>query len=404
MKKWTPYMVIAVGMGLLLLLLVFIAQHRPRHMNEHITLRQQDKIPYGTFVAQHLLTGLFPHATISNDKSKPGYWQTLSEDTTHQALILIAKSFNADNDELNRLFDLAKKGNYVFIIANNLSFEANRFFNCTDNYLSYDNFDNDDDSLHVHSEQPPFALVQHSFIYPGKKYESYFTAIDTPKTIVLGRTLQRKVNFIQLNAGAGSIFIHLAPLAFSNYFILHRNNIQYYQNALSVIPANVRKVVWSEYYLSKPAHNVQQEPNLFRILLQYPSFKWALLTAMAFMLLFVLLEMRRKQRIIPAYNKPVNDSLDFVKTIGRLYYERHDHQNLVKKMSLYFSDHVRNRYKLSTEKLDDDFAMALHQKSTYPLADIKDIINFINQSDEYEITDEQLFHFYKQLEQFYQNT
>ena len=75
--------------------------------------------------------------------------------------------------------------------------------------------------------------------------------------------------------------------------------------------------------------------------------KWAaLLTAIFALLLYVVLEMRRKQRTIPVMTKPKNDSLEFVKTIGRLYHDKGDHKNLCRKMSAYFLEHVRNRYKL----------------------------------------------------------
>jgi hypothetical protein len=96
--------------------------------------------------------------------------------------------------------------------------------------------------------------------------------------------------------------------------------------------------------------------------------------------------------------------LDFVKTIGRLYYDKQDHRNLAKKMSTYFLDHIRTTYKLSTQTLDDTFITALHAKSGYPEEGLKSIINFIKQIDTAQITETPLFNFYKQLELFYLNT
>ena len=65
--------------------------------------------------------------------------------------------------------------------------------------------------------------------------------------------------------------------------------------------------------------------------------------------------MRRKQRYIPVVAKPKNDSLDFVKTIGRLYYDKGDHKNLSRKMGAFFLEHVRSRYKLPTGTLNEEF-------------------------------------------------
>ncbi len=143
-----------------------------------------------------------------------------------------------------------------------------------------------------------------------------------------------------MNAGEGAVYIHTSPLVFSNYFILHKNNIPYFQQAVSVIPASVNKVLWNEYYLTKQNTPSQREPGWLRVLFQYKAFRWGLITAMATLFVFILLEMRRKQRIIPIIEKSKNDSLDFVQTIGRLYYDKKDHKDLSKKMGIYFLDHV----------------------------------------------------------------
>ncbi len=102
--------------------------------------------------------------------------------------------------------------------------------------------------------------------------------------------------------------------------------------------------------------------------------------------------------------KPKNDSLDFVKTIGRLYYEKQDHKNLSKKMAAYFLEHIRNRYKLSTNNLDENFIISLKMKSGYDEATIREIISFIKNLDDSDtISEEQLAYFHKQLEEFYRN-
>jgi hypothetical protein len=66
------------------------------------------------------------------------------------------------------------------------------------------------------------------------------------------------------------------------------------------------------------------------------SFGAAFVVLAAILLLYVLLNMRRKQRYIPIVKKPSNDSLDFVKTIGRLYFDKADHKNLCRKMASFF--------------------------------------------------------------------
>lgn len=109
--------------------------------------------------------------------------------------------------------------------------------------------------------------------------------------------------------------------------------------------------------------------------------------------------------MIPPHPQPTNESLDFVKTMGRLYYERRDHLNLARKMSVYFMEHVRSAYKLSTHTLDEAFTEALHYKSGYPEEELKEIISFIQSlKGEGTVNEQQLIHFHNQLESFYQNS
>jgi len=71
-------------------------------------------------------------------------------------------------------------------------------------------------------------------------------------------------------------------------------------------------------------------------------------------------------------------------------------------MAAYFLEHIRNRYKLSTNQLDDEFITSLQRKTAQPEKNIREIISFINNIDETdEIVDEQLAGFHKRLEEFY---
>jgi hypothetical protein len=191
---------------------------------------------------------------------------------------------------------------------------------------------------------------------------------------------------------------------------MQAKDIRYFEQVLSVIPKEVNKISWNEYYLSKPGNsrntnNQQKQPSFLRVLMQEPAFAWALWVAVFTILLYALMEMRRKQRFIPAYAKPQNDSLDFIKTIGRLYYDRKDHHNLARKMSVYFLEHVRASYKLATHTLDDKFVQSLHYKSGYSLEKIASIVQFINHLENTStVTEAQLASYHKQLENFYQTT
>jgi hypothetical protein len=376
-------------------------------MDERITLREKDKIPYGTAAARGLITSLFPNTSITSDSKNPGYWNDVSFGSGKQAVILMSGYFNADEYELKKILDFVKDGNYVFIIGRGFSTDAQTTFNFTygqDNSSIF--YSVVDDSLKMKLEKPSFPSDS-LFVYPGTKFESWFETFDTSHALVLGRN-ETQPNFISMNIGEGSVFIHAAPLAFSNYFILHKNNIRYFEQVLSVIPADVERIVWNDYYLNKKVNNNDREgggPNWLGVLMKIPAFRAGLFVLLLLLLLWVLLNSRRKQRLIPEYAKPRNESMDFVKTMGRLYYERRDHQNLAKKMGMYFLEHVRSTYKLPTHTLDEQFIDALRFKSGYSSDDLNEIVSFVQYlQDNGSVNEQQLIHFHNQLESFYQNT
>jgi len=60
---------------------------------------------------------------------------------------------------------------------------------------------------------------------------------------------------------------------------------------------------------------------------------------------------------------------------------------------------------LTTHTIDDDFINAVHRKTAYPMEELKSIVRFIQFADTAPaISENQLSHFHKQLELFYQNT
>lgn len=403
MSKAFPYIIGLVVLVLLGFLMMSNRAKQTRRMDERITLRQQDKIPYGTRVARELLPSLFPSAETPYDVSYPGNWDSIITDDDKQAVIVMSDYLDADETELKRLADFVEEGNYVFLISRSVSDAVSNYFHLSvqsDYYSAAGG-----DSLRLRLEAPGYR-DDSVYTYPGKKYEGSFSSVDTAYTAVLGRNSRGMPNFIRLNKGKGSFFLHSSPLAFTNYFILHKSNAGYYQKVLSVLPKDISTVLWNEYYLQKPYNpEDNKEPNWLGALLSYPSFKWGLLIAAATLVLFILLGMRRRQRMIPPHSTPKNDSLDFVKTLGRLYYDKKDHKNLATKMTAYFLEHVRTKYRLATHTLDDAFVQNLHFKSGYAEDELRKILNSISVvQSRPAITDSQLSEFHKQLEAFYQNT
>src|SRR5947209_111438 len=128
MKKAFPFIIGAAVLLLLAAVMVSSNATRPaHHFDDRITLRQRDKIPYGTLVARELLPTLFPDTKVCNENAAPGRWDSVQATSYKQAVIFVADYFDADKDDLDAMADFVERGNYVFIISRAASDDAASF-------------------------------------------------------------------------------------------------------------------------------------------------------------------------------------------------------------------------------------------------------------------------------------
>lgn len=404
MRSFKPYHF------LLLLTLIVGCNSNRKKLVEYVTLRPTDKNPYGTWYAYEELKWLFPKAEVikfQEEKSakKPAatvvneneYWTKLYENKGHVAQLIVSPTAYADAEQIQAAVEFINYGNHLFLTA----FDINETL--LDSLqmkveLSPMNFD-DEDSLSVSLNHPVTGLSD-SFHYPGRGLDRYFSKIDTSHIIVLGTNSKGKPNFVKLEYENGaSLYVHLAPLAFSNFFLLHRQNKQYFDQALSYLPPDVKLITWTKL------ERKEDSPNSFSALgwlMKQKSLSTALWLLLLLMAIVYLFESKRRQRIIPDIAPLRNASLDFVKTIGRLYFQRKDNNNLANKMMAHFLDHVRTRYNIRATTLDNEFEQRLSYKSGYPAEKVQSLVYLMQQvQNTPEAPDNLLLDLNQQLEQFY---
>jgi predicted nucleic acid-binding protein len=103
--------------------------------------------------------------------------------------------------------------------------------------------------------------------------------------------------------------------------------------------------------------------------------------------------------MIPVIQPLHNSSVDFVRTIGRLYFQQKDHKNLARKIIAHFLEHVRNTYNISTSVLDEAFITKLSYKSGISREEIQELayeIKYVEESP--SITEDELLSLSKRIE------
>ncbi len=394
MLKKTTYFFIITG---LFVLLIIIEHYAPEPVNWNYYFSASKKDPYGCKILRDMLPVSFnDHEILTNDESLyPNI--TTQKSTNTSNFMIITNQFNISSLDCNALLDFVKEGNHVFISALDYTGPFADTLNISSGHLlisvkSIAQKDKNNSRLYFVN---PRLKTDSGYLFTKRMPAHYFNSFDTASSIVLGKYKKHLVNFIKTQYGNGAFYLHCQPLAFTNFHLLYSNH-EYASKALSYLPVNT--TIWDEYY--KP-HKIKIRTPLKFILLN-PPLKMAYYITLLSILLYMLFEGRRKQRIVPILYPPRNDSVEFIRTVGKLFLHNHDHKDIAMKKFNYFNDYVRTNYYLSTNDIDSNFYNALSRKSGVYIELIREIYEMAsNLSNSLKISKEQLNHFYKKIETFY---
>jgi hypothetical protein len=390
-------------MCLIVTLIVVVGAACKPVLNKRFSLWRNDRIPYGTYQAFNSLEYIFTNATIESFRFSPELLNVSRENNASpKAYIVISQRVLPSEGELNAILSHAASGNFVFI-------------------SSVEPGDNLLDSLHLkispwdrglYSDSLSLSLIHPltedsvAYSYPGISMDRHFTNMDSGVTNILGKNKDGAANFVSLRYdGGGAIFLHLAPAAFTNFFLLHKDNKSYYDLAMSQFPDSVRSVKWDDYFRTHENGKGDEEKQGFdklRIFLSNPVLRWAFWLTLILIAVVYLFESKRRQRIIPVVKPLKNASMDFVETIGRLYFQQKDNRNLFDKIRTQFTGHVRHRYQLTPNVTDAEMENKLAFRSGYDAEEIKEIFDLLRALDEKSsITDDELLAFNDKIDKFY---
>ena len=229
----------------------------------------------------------------------------------------------------------------------------------------------------------------------------YFSKLDSTKTTVLGYQKfneTERINFIKVNHVFGNVYLHLQPMAFTNFSLLKKDNKKYAAAILSYLPdGNI-------FYDSRNKKRTELGNSPLRFILSRPALKWAWILGLVSLIIFIFFNAKRKQRIVKIIKPLENSTIAFIKTIGNLYYETKDHNNLIDKKITYFLESIRRKYYLDTQLLDEKFVKNLALKSGKDQRKTQKTINLIVHLKAKQVCNEDdLKNLNKTIEDFYNN-
>ena len=208
-------------------------------------------------------------------------------------------------------------------------------------------------------------------LYVGD-FTRFDTIMDKKERIVQIDTfaIKKVPTAVSVPYGKGEVIFVSSPLLFTNYGMLEGNTSYYIYRLMSYL-ADL-PVYRTEAYVKTDAMLVAEQSPL-REFIKRPPFRWAIYLAMLGVILFMICTARRRQRVIPVITKPANRSLEFIQLIGTLYYQRHNHVDLVRKKFRLFSEELRKTagVDISDVNTDDGEISLLAEKTGIPYETLK---------------------------------
>lgn len=388
MKGYKTYLII----GSILILLYLVAQYnKPTPTNWAPTYAIKDKIPYGTYILYHRIRDILPKATIHQSKS--AIYNTLNAKKFNKtAYLIVAQKAEISKTDFSQLVKYMQAGNDAFIacydlgkIEKTLKLQAVGAISAEGSTLNFTN---------------PYLKTDANYGFDRGIGSQYYTKLDTNKATVLGVNGDGKPNFIRYSYGKGNLYLIAEPGFYTNFNLLDKYGAEYAAKTLSYLQGNTQ-IIFDEYF----AGQENTTTDMLRVFFKHPELKYAYYLSIFSLIIFVFYDIKRRQRIIPIADPLTNSSLAFVHVVGSVYYHERNNLNIALKKINYFMEHLRSRYYLKTNDIDNKFAQLLMEKTGINEALSKTLTRyFIEIPQMGDLSDTQLINLNESIEQFYKIT
>ena len=380
------------------------------------TYRKSDKQPFGSYIAYKEFRNLFNNRyveTVTDPFDEE--WNNIKEysaDKKYSLYFLITKNLVLNYTEVKAFMDYVKAGNDLFISADYVDSRLLENINCNTERLG----EIADETRGIMHQTKVSMYFGDNFNAPAYDYYYYpflnaLSGYDTAFTRVLGVNEINAPNYIILFYGKGRIYLHVAPRIFSNYFLLSGDNYKYFENVISYLRSDPKNIYWDEYYKNTNSgrrknnnSNAKDNFSSLSVINQNPPLLWAFWLAVIGLLLYIFFNVKRKQRVINIIKPNANTTVTFTETVGRLYLQKKNNSHIAEKMITYFYEHIRNKYFISTAKINDEFINSLSGKSGVSIEKVQQLFSIIEriQSEE-NVDDTEVIQLNTEIENFYKN-
>ena len=369
------------------------------------TFSATDAKPFGGMVANQLFNQYYASYYVVKTNHAVSKNSMLKSDA-NAVFFSISRHLFLEDEDVQTILNRVYEGNTFFFSSAYFDTSLMNTINCR---VSETAFPVSNTNLYTDARVRLIADLgkgnDSTFGYFYRPFRHYFSTINPSYGRILGYNGEGYPNFIVIFWGKGKLMLHSEPRAFSNYFLLTRNNYRYMENILQVLGDSPGHVYWDDYYRTltrKPAAN--NGGGTLNEFLKQPPLAWAFYLLAALLAAYVLFNGKRKQREIRVIAPNMNSSVAFSETIARLYMQEGNHKAIALKMVTHFQEFLKTNYYLDANINRHDLVLALSRKSGVSEDDTRSLFVAIDKlAMAREVTDSELFKLHSQMQEFYNN-
>ena len=364
-----------------------------------------DTRPFGGYTAYRIFENVYPDKYIGINRKPFSKFYSSTHFDSASFYINISNKFYVTEEDAQSIIDFVQEGHTAFISASVIdSVLLTKIFGRQENpaWLEVLN-GNKFKQTSVKLLPGVFKPEPDSFSYYYRPFVNYFSEIHSERGRITGYNQNDNPNFMVFFWGKGRLYLHCEPRALGNYFLLTGSNHLYMKQILEMMNAKPGNVFWDDYY-NRINYKEQEDGSFstFSAIMKHPSLAMAFWIALALLVLYILMGIKRKQRVVPVINPVQNTSIAFTEAVAALYLAEKNNRNIAGKMIGYFNDHVRTHYFLNVHAGNKDFINSLSKKSGIQLESVQALYNAMERIESaYDVSDFEILSLSEQIQLFY---
>lgn len=352
--------------------------------------------------------------------------------------VAIGYDFYYTNKDFEALLAFIKNGNTAWVSAMAVPYQFDSILNPKwyqsvhyDDTSGYD--EADDDSLY-YSDTTQYLSDSLRYVYSDSVTLTYDDASTLLKFVVKDTTysnwwrrfhpafiedsvlrqisfigyIEDSYNLLEYEFGEGKLYLFSTPEVYSNYYLQDYQTLNYINQTMKLWQGDTvyfdeisqyPQVQYDDFRTAEfsegPLGFIRSQPPLL--------LAWYIMVFVS--IVFFTLGLKRTQPVMKTLPELKNASLEYIKTIGQLYYNSRQHQFIAEREKELLLHYIRTRYQIPTKEIDEKFMRKLSRLSGVPFEAIKKMFEKLQSvAILNEVSDRYFVDFQERVSQFYQKS